>query len=136
MEVSIVISGIALAVSVLSPFFTAMLNNRFRLKIMRKQFYHKHRAEVIEGYLSSAGQIIYSGSPESLSAFGKFSHEIFLYADPKMWSDIEKLNTILSPPYQDIHANKPLSVVYVPQALQLLRKITKAFAASGVRSGV
>ena len=133
MEVSILIAGIALVVSVVSPVLTAISNNRFHLKLMRKEFYHKHRAEVIEGYLSSAGQIIYSASSENLAAFGKFSHEIYLYADASMWDDIKELNEILSPLSQNVYSNKPIDIIYIPRALMLLEKITKAFAAAGVR---
>ena len=119
---SIVIAAIALVVSVLSPIFTAILNNRYQLKLKRIEFNLQHRAEVIEGYIRTAGKATKSPTYENISDFGKYANEIYLYLDDSFWPYLDTINNSL------IFDNFIYETAY--QNLQIL---TKKLSNSSVR---
>lgn len=103
MDTPLIISLSALALSILSPFATAWLNGRNRLKEKRMdiaerqrirdaEFFEQHRAEVIESFVRSAmraTQNVPKSSDDTLD-FGAACGEIYLYLDPSYWPDIDK----------------------------------------------
>lgn len=96
LDFSLVIAVAALVLSVLSPLISSLVNGHFRIKekkldITEKQlelerdFYYQHRAEVIEKYISAAGQVIESGTYEGQADFGAVMGEIYFYVDESLW---------------------------------------------------
>jgi hypothetical protein len=91
---SIVISGIALVVSVLSPLLSTIASNRHQRKMNRMEFFDKHRAEVIEGYLkyASIASAMRIGIPNE---YFSYYSEIFLYAPEPLIDDIKKIDVLV-----------------------------------------
>ena len=96
LDLSLVIAVAALILSTLSPLISALVNGHFRIKekqldiASRQQeqeqnFYYRHRAEVIEKYISAAGQVIESGTLNGQAEFGAAMGEIYFYVDESLW---------------------------------------------------
>ena len=96
MDWPVLISITALVVSVLCPVLTALVNNLFQLKFRNRDFFDKHHAEVIEGYLRTAGACTCNDSKEARVEYGKYYAEIFLYAPESLWSDIELFHEMIA----------------------------------------
>lgn len=96
MDWSVLISVTALVISVLCPVLTALVNNLFQLKFRNRDFFNKHRAEVIEGYLRTAGACTCNDSKEARSEYGKYYAEIFLYAPEPIWGDLELFHEMIT----------------------------------------
>ena len=96
---SLLISIIALAVSVLCPVITAWVNNYYQMKFRDKDFFDKHRAEIIEGFLRTAGACTCSETKsnreECLIEYGKYYAEIHFYAPESLWKDLYELHIML-----------------------------------------
>lgn len=97
----------ALLLSVLSPFFSAIINGYFRLKEKKLElkterqkeeqaFYLSHRAEVIEKYLSAAGACSKSNTPENRALFGSVMGEIYLYVRSDLWPTLDAIASRIS----------------------------------------
>ena len=56
------------------------------------EFYVKHRTEVIESYIASAGAVVYHHNNTSKTDFGKCATEIYLYIDESEWNYIDSIN--------------------------------------------
>lgn len=116
-----IVSLSALAISVLSPFITAAINNRHERKMFRLHFYEQHRAEVIEAYVSSAGRCIYGGFMcNDVAEFGSICGEIFTYIDSAHWDLISQLN------YQ-------IQISDSKNAIQSLKELSQIIAFQNVR---
>lgn len=89
---SVIISAIALLVSVLSAPLTTFLNNRHQLKMRNIEFYQEHRAEAIETFIRTAGAAIRVQTNETMRDYGQAYGEMFLYAPHELWDDIIALN--------------------------------------------
>lgn len=106
-DLSLIISIIALAVSFFSPILVSVINGRYQMKVKaleveeelkRKkldleqeakrqyhEFYEKHRAEVIERYINSVGKAIQHFAAGDRRAFGESMGEIYMYVDESLW---------------------------------------------------
>lgn len=102
-DLSVLISIVAIILAAVSPFASAIISGLFRLKerkldldaeeIRRKnEFYDRHRAEVIEQYISAVGLLAQRTSKESLDKFGSASGEIYLYVDQEHWELLDSIN--------------------------------------------
>ena len=96
MNSSTIIAIAALLFSLASPIASEWIRGYYSMKekeleaeITRKAqnrvFYSQHRAEVIEAFIRSAGQVIKSHTRENYAQFGACSGEIYLYLDEKLW---------------------------------------------------
>ena len=94
MDWSGIVSGIALIVAVLSPFFTAMITTRSEEKRQQIAFYNVHRAEVIEAYIRATGAVLKYADQASLLEYGRCYGEVLLYAPDDVRRDIVKLEDI------------------------------------------
>ncbi|HJG85747.1 hypothetical protein [Pseudoflavonifractor capillosus] len=99
LDLSLVIAIAALVLSALSPLISALISGLFQIKektleISAKQreqerdFYYRHRAEVIERYISTAGQAILSGRYYD---FGNSMGEIYFYVDESLWPLLDNI---------------------------------------------
>lgn len=127
MDWSTIIALVALVISVVSPFLTTVLSNRFKQRIRNQDFYDRHRAEVIESFIKSAGAFIKSSSSrETWAEFGANMGEIYLYTDESLWPSLDKLNELLR---SHITVNNDLALCH-----QLLIHICKELAENPPRS--
>ena len=85
MEISLTLSIVAVAVSVFSPVLITIVNHLFDSFQRRRRFRYEHKVEIIERYVSSAGDVIFSRTSEARSAFGKVCGEIYLYIPTDRW---------------------------------------------------
>lgn len=96
LDLSLVIAVAALVLSALSPLVSSLISGLFRIKEQKlelaaeqkeqeRDFYYRHRAEVIEKYISAAGQVIESGTYEGQADFGAVMGEIYFYVDESLW---------------------------------------------------
>lgn len=101
-SLSIVIAGAAFALALISPVVSAWISSHYNLKLQKYQFQHdlevrnaefytRHRAEVIERFVNSAGAVIEWNDASTIKEFGKASGEIYLYVSPALWPDIDEL---------------------------------------------
>lgn len=93
MNWNIVISGVTLIAAIASPIITTQLNNRFQMRVHRQQFYDEHRAQTIEKFVSSVGQLCSDIEREQfLREYGKNSSEIYLYIPENLWDNVDRIN--------------------------------------------
>jgi hypothetical protein len=101
--IALIVSISALLLSIVSPIVTAIINGHYSIKekelTMRSEnvkenneFYVKHRTEVIESYIASAGAVVYHHNNTSKTDFGKCATEIYLYIDESEWNYIDSIN--------------------------------------------
>ena len=99
-DYSLIIAIAALLFSVASPVISEWLRGRFSLKqkeldakinreTQNRIFYSQHRAEVIESFIRSAGQVIKSHTRENCSG------EIYLYLDKKLWGTVDLIRSYI-----------------------------------------
>ena len=105
-DYSLIIAIAALLFSVASPVISEWLRGRFSLKqkeldakinreTQNRIFYSQHRAEVIESFIRSAGQVIKSHTRENYAQFGACSGEIYLYLDKKLWGTVDLIRSYI-----------------------------------------
>lgn len=103
MEPTLIIALAALALSILSPIFTAWISGRYRLKEKaldmaaeenqkNQAYYEEHRSAVIERFINSTLKVCRWSNSDNLSAFGESSGEIYLYVDQSLWTLIDTIN--------------------------------------------
>lgn len=106
-DISLIISIIALVVSALSPILSSIISGKYQIRVTkmeteaelkRKQlelnaeakrryheFYEQHRAEVIERYINSVGRAIQHFAVGNRQEFGESMGEIYMYVDESLW---------------------------------------------------
>lgn len=96
MNWSIFIAAIALLISIISPILTAIINNHYKIKEYKSEFYEKHRAEVIERYLNSVGSTLYRQDLDDIREYGRSFAEIYLYVPSYLWDTLDKIGFEIS----------------------------------------
>lgn len=96
---SLIISLAALALSILSPWLSARqqrkakeLELKAEAERRREEFYDKHRAEVIERYITAVGEICKTELTQDLHAYGKALGEVYLYVDQSLWPLLDTIS--------------------------------------------
>lgn len=95
MEISLVLSFVAVAVSVFSPVLVSLVTLLNEHAVFRRKFHFEHKVEVIERYIAAAGEAIFSRSEESRSAFGRVCGEIYLYLPTGYWKTADELRNAI-----------------------------------------
>lgn len=89
---SIIIAGIALVASVLSPVLTACFNNRHQRKMWEMQQREETRSEAINSYLAAAGMMLYQHTSEGVDLYGRAHGKVFAYVPRELWPLIIELD--------------------------------------------
>lgn len=89
---SVVIAGIALIVSVLSPYLTARENNRHQRKMWETKHYEEAKSKAISDYLAGAGMMVYQHAAAAADSYGQAYGKIFTYAPQELWPLIIELD--------------------------------------------
>lgn len=97
-EPALIISIAALLFSCLSPILNVVLQNRFQLKMKKFDIYEVRRLTALEAYIKATGAFIQNDTPETRAAYGLAYGEIYFFAPPDLWPDIEVLNLELIGP--------------------------------------
>lgn len=91
-----IVGGAALLLAIASPVITTIANNCYNATVWKLEYYEKHRAEVIETYLKSIGEYIYSPREEAKIKYAQSLGEIFMYVQQEeMRKAIEAVNSAL-----------------------------------------
>ena len=96
---ALTISVAALALSIFSPIASAIVQLIARKMDLnaeterrREEFYDKHRAEVIERYITAVGEVCKTELPQDLHAYGKALGEVYLYVDQSLWPLLDTIS--------------------------------------------
>lgn len=114
-------SAVALIAAVVSPWVTAAINNRHQLKMERIRFNVVHRAEVIERFISCAGEAISDYS--NIGRFGAALGEAYVYLPDHILNDVDALSNAI----YEADAEK---------ALSLLSDVCRALRDEGIRPSI
>ncbi len=82
--------------AIAAPIITALINNRFQLKLKQLEIYEKKRIEVINRYVSAVSSYVTKPSSSSEDDLFVIMNSVFLYAPPKVWKDISNLNSLIN----------------------------------------
>lgn len=102
-DLSLIIAFAALALSALSPLFSALITGSFHMREKQleidarkaeqeAEFYLRHRSEVIEQYIIATGRVIESNTPHNQESFGSVMGEIYLYVDSSLWVLLDRIS--------------------------------------------
>ena len=116
---SLMIALAALLISVLSPIFTSIINNRHDWSVKRSEYEMNHRIAAIEGYIRAAGAVCGEGKYESFSDYWEHCGEIYLYLPKEMWCSVDAIN-------------RALDEINYDMAKTELTKLCKNIAESGI----
>lgn len=118
----------AMIAAVASPIIVALINNHYQSKKEYRDFYEKHRCEVIERYLQNTARFLYDNKMinEAAADYGSSLAEIYMYAPSSLWPSIDEMNELTmawsrSEDYRERAYN-------LNQAKQHYRELCKAFA--------
>lgn len=90
---AMIIAGIALLTSIISPIITTIINNCHQTKLKKIEFSHSIKVKVYNEYIDiTSREILISGISEE---YKKIYAKIFLYAPNKLWSSIKLLNDMI-----------------------------------------
>lgn len=93
--ISLIFSIAAVTAAVLSPVLVAIIDNIFKARRERQEFYTQHKCEVIENYLRLVGAHIYGGAHKRNTEYAKALAEIYMYVPEDLWKHIDEMNTVL-----------------------------------------
>ena len=89
-------SDIALIAAVISPVVVVLINTFAQNHKEKTEFYFRHQCDVIESYLKSLGQYIYTEfSQEAATAYGVSHAEIYMYIPQSLWFKIDNMDVFL-----------------------------------------
>ena len=96
MDWSIVIAAAALAVSVLSPILTAIINHRYALKNKRIEFDEQHRIAALERYIRAAGAVTGRYSDPNAAEYWASCGEVYMYIPSALWPYVDQISAHIS----------------------------------------
>lgn len=101
-DLTISISVIVALCAIISPILTAIINNRYNLKLKRMELsqqkyndsvlYHRN---VYENYLKHAGRCIYYADLDALKDYGEYYYSALMYAPPDIQTDMIAANRLM-----------------------------------------
>lgn len=101
-DLTISISVIVALCAIISPILTAIINNRYQIKIKRielAQQEHRdfvlHHRNVYENYLKYAGRCIYFADQDALKDYGEYYYSALMYAPHDIQTDMINANRLM-----------------------------------------
>lgn len=101
-DLTISISVIVALCAIISPILTAIINNRYQIKMKRIELsqqeyrdtvlYHR---DVYENYLKHAGRCIYYADHDALKDYGEYYYSALMYAPHDIQIDMIKANSLM-----------------------------------------
>lgn len=92
MIATIIVACITAISAIIAPIITAIVNNRYQLKMKCLELYEEKRISTINQYISYISCYLNRVSTSSLIEMGTILNSIYLYTPKKLWKDISKLN--------------------------------------------
>lgn len=100
-SISLISSIVALGLAVLAPAFTAIINNRYQLKMQKTNFKINKLTETCEKFLKLASEQI-NGAHNSLE-FEEASGKLFLYIPSEYHGQLENFINSVNNKTDDVH---------------------------------
>lgn len=91
-DVTVTVSLVAAISAIIAPVITAVVNNRYQLKMRKIELYEQKRIDVINSYSKSLNAYLNNICGNTEYEFAQHKHSIFLYAPKASWKIIEKIN--------------------------------------------
>ena len=88
MDITVIVALLAAISAIIAPAITSIINNRHALKVIKIEKFIASRINIIEKYVSTAGQLISHPSHESRLEFGNYCSQIYLYVPYTYWEDL------------------------------------------------
>lgn len=108
-NLTVTISAILGVSAVISPIATAIINNRYLLKLKKLEYEHQDEKEsffykrgVYEDYLRCAGKCVALATKENLQEYGKIYSLALIYFPENLVKDLEALNATIHDSRWDI----------------------------------
>ena len=95
MDLSIILSIVAIFISAASVIVPMLLNMYTQKVTFRREFIQKRKHEVVENYLKSMGKIAFSNVSTDRVESTEWLSEIYMYAPQELWADIDKMNSFV-----------------------------------------
>jgi len=98
-DLTVTISVIVALAAIISPILTAIINNRYQLKLKKmellQQEYERcvlYKRDILESYLQHAGNCIVHSSHDSLHKYGEFYLRALMYVPDNLYSQMIDAN--------------------------------------------
>ena len=89
--ISAIASSIAAILAIVAPIVTAILNNRYHLKLKKYENYELHKQEIVEGFLNSSEKYLFERTSSSYTEFLSYKSRIYIYVDKELWVDLSNM---------------------------------------------
>lgn len=86
-NITLICSILAVAIAVIAPIVTALINNIFQLKIEKQNFNQSKKLEAIEKFLKASSDSMYDYVHMD---FRSSAAKIYLYLPKKYWKDLDE----------------------------------------------
>ena len=92
-----VVSIAAMLFTFLAAILPSIINNHYQAKKENREFYEKHRCEVIENYLKNTARHLYGNihAHDYAADYASSLAEIYIYAPQELWEKIDEMNEII-----------------------------------------
>ena len=101
-DLTISISVIVALCAIISPILTAIINNRYQIKIKRIELTQQERRDFVlyhrniyENYLKYAGRCIYFADQDALKDYGEYYYSALMYAPHDIQTDMINANRLM-----------------------------------------
>lgn len=108
-DLTITISVILALAAIISPIFTAIINNRYQLKLKKLELKQKeyeqtvmYKRNIFENYLRYFNDVFQHPTNESLSGYAQYYPLAFMYLPKNVQEKLSAINHRLG---QSVHAN-------------------------------
>lgn len=101
-DLTVTISVIIALCAIISPIFTAIINNRHQIKMKKLELKQKEYEDTVmyernlyENYLKYAGRCIYYADSEALKDYGEYYFSALMYAPPGLQHEMIEANKLM-----------------------------------------
>lgn len=127
-DLTVTISVIVALCAIVSPIATAIINNRYQLKLRKMDIYQKtlentmlYKRSIFENYLKYAGRCIFHSDVNALKDYGEYYLLALLYAPIELHTEMKEINVLML----EKHWSKasPLFEVLTPKIYDVIQKL-------------
>ena len=102
LDLTITVTAILAIAAVISPIATAIINNRYQLKLKKLELHQKHLEDttyyirsIFENYLRYAGRCIYNADRDALKDYGEYYFLALAYAPDTLSPSLSQINDFI-----------------------------------------
>ena len=127
-DLTVTISVIVALCAIVSPIATAIINNRYQLKLRKMDIYQKtlentmlYKRSIFENYLKYAGRCIFHSDVNALKDYGEYYLLALLYAPIELHTEMKKINVLMLEKHWS--EASPLFEVLTPKIYDVIQKL-------------